>query len=611
MRSLRLATRDSASQLARPAYQDDNYLVGKISAIANVWPNMRKYLAEAGHELNLSKSEIWLPGCDDITDANLPASARHICSDIRRSIGGIKVMGSAAQGQFESMLGPMQLAAQPAGERLQKSISLGERLRLYIEGSQDDTKRHVAWCLLTKCIKEALSYDIRTLPLDIMKPLLEQHAALLRDGVAAVLGREVTTEQWRQIQLPGPLGGFGVRLPLASADAAYVATYFSTADRVKALCVALGKPTRVDTGRREMENALERLRQSGVRVDTQGAVNFTEAARLTYESGPWHHDITVKELLDHQVRRTGPPQGQGSRMHSRIMRAIEALEATAHFQGLQSNHLRELTLAAGGRMTGKSWTAAPQSKARFWDDDHFLCAAAMRMGALEAPAGTVCQIPKANGDTCLREMSHPVVHPQLCKHGPARLRPHRSLVVKLTKLVQRSGMFADMERAVPSLYRIDAQGKVQETVLDVVASPPAGFSTFTADITVRCPHSERYAGAATTPGRAANDGELEKFERYGDTVSPLSFETYGRLGMRSQQALMRMASVAAETSNSGVTAATLYAKWRLELEQVLLHEQTDITLPCYGTSSGSHTLRRHRQRQCRQHNRSLGEDEPD
>ena len=96
----------------------------------------------------------------------------------------------------------------------------------------------------------------------------------------------------------------------------------------------------------------------------------------------------------------------------------------------------------------------------------------MRMGALEAPDGTACQISKANGDTCLHAISQPVVHPQLCKHGPARLRPHRSLVVKLTKLVQRTGLFADMERAVPSLYRRDAQGTVQEAVLDVVISPP-------------------------------------------------------------------------------------------------------------------------------------------
>eukprot|EP00973_Karenia_brevis_P024805 3418504-Karenia_brevis.AAC.1 len=67
-----------------------------------------------------------------------------------------------------------------------------------------------------------------------------------------------------------------------------------------------------------------------------------------------------------------------------------------------------------------------------------------------------------------------------------------------------------MERAVPALYRRDRDGHVQEALLDVVIHPPASFECFVVDITIRCPHSERYTHADNTPSCAAADGEMEK-----------------------------------------------------------------------------------------------------
>eukprot|EP00973_Karenia_brevis_P016978 2330121-Karenia_brevis.AAC.1 len=98
-----------------------------------------------------------------------------------------------------------------------------------------------------------------------------------------------------------------------------------------------------------------------------------------------------------------------------------------------------------------------------------------------------------------------------------------------------------MERAVPALYRRDENGKIQEALLDVVVHPPASFECLAVDITIRCPHSERYTRADSIPSSAADDGEMEKAERYGSDVLPLSFETYGRMGVRSQKELRRIA----------------------------------------------------------------------
>ena len=50
------------------------------------------------------------------------------------------------------------------------------------------------------------------------------------------------------------------------------------------------------------------------------------------------------------------------------------------------------------------------------------------------------------------------------------------------------------------------------------------------DVSVRCPHAERYNESASKPGAATVAGEAEKTKRYGMAVRALVFETYGRLG---------------------------------------------------------------------------------
>eukprot|EP00973_Karenia_brevis_P096088 12430549-Karenia_brevis.AAC.1 len=81
------------------------------------------------------------------------------------------------------------------------------------------------------CVKEALSYDVRVLPRAAIDDLLKQHEALVRDTLDKVIGHDLSDLNWATMQLPGPLGGFGVRVPLTSADAAYLATYHATAAR--------------------------------------------------------------------------------------------------------------------------------------------------------------------------------------------------------------------------------------------------------------------------------------------------------------------------------------------------------------------------------------------
>ena len=104
----------------------------------------------------------------------------NLCSTVARSTGGIKAMGGAAQGEFETCLGPMQLRLGPAGELLARAHLLEQRTHDFLIGAASQTALQEAWCLISKCLRETLSYDIQIIPSTVLEPLLEQHTALMR-----------------------------------------------------------------------------------------------------------------------------------------------------------------------------------------------------------------------------------------------------------------------------------------------------------------------------------------------------------------------------------------------------------------------------------------------
>eukprot|EP00973_Karenia_brevis_P085157 11819358-Karenia_brevis.AAC.1 len=109
------------------------------------------------------------------------------------------------------------------------------------------------------------------------------------------------------------------------------------------------------------------------------------------------------------------------------MRGMHALSATDLYQQLNSEHEREVMLSAGGKMVGKLWSELPRGTAQFIDNDHFRMCFQIRLGTVEVPAGTTCQLTKAGGEEgCLHAVTAPCEHPHVCKVGPARLRPHRA-----------------------------------------------------------------------------------------------------------------------------------------------------------------------------------------
>eukprot|EP00973_Karenia_brevis_P024665 3402658-Karenia_brevis.AAC.1 len=201
-------------------------------------------------------------------------------------MGGLKVMGSAAQGEFESMLGPIQKRLMPAFERLRTAKRFARRLEDYLFGASDNNSLHVAWCLAARSLKEALAYDIRVCPVDVLEPLLTELASCLREVACQIHGSPFSDMLWRRLQLPGPLGGMGMRMATTSADAASLATYMATEGRVKFVCSELKRPTRANVGKMEAVAAGVRLEAKGVKVSLDGKVALVPEAEELYLNGP-------------------------------------------------------------------------------------------------------------------------------------------------------------------------------------------------------------------------------------------------------------------------------------------------------------------------------------
>ena len=138
-----------------------------------------------------------------------------------------------------------------------------------------------------------------------------------------------------------------------------------------------------------------------------------------------------------------------------------------------------------------------------------------------------------------------------------------------------------MERHVPELYDWvrDKDEAMRCAILEVVFWFPGVLQQLWIDVSVRCPHAERYNESASKPGVAAVAGEAEKTTRYGTAVRPLVFETFGRLGSEGTKLLRDLVATAGA---NGQCSPHAVGRWRTQLDRVLLTAQADTYLRALG-----------------------------
>ena len=227
-------------------------------------------------------------------------------------------------------------------------------------------------------------------------------------------------------------------------------------------------------------------------------------------------------------------------------------------------------------LTG-TWSAPPDCT--LMPNAHWRAATQARIGCINIPQNIKCRLKTNGGSSCEATLDQGGTHSQLCKMGPARMRPRRAVQTTLGGLLRSTGAHVDLERALPELFTWHGQ-KCTEARLDAAIRWPTSLHTTVVDITVRCPHASRYGGGVTASPTAA--GEDEKHKRYGPQVTPVAFSTYGRLGREGRIAMEALAAEARWNSGDPSNQRSQVAKWRNTLEQSLLHAQADVLLLSLG-----------------------------
>ena len=180
-------------------------------------------------------------------------------------------------------------------------------------------------------------------------------------------------------------------------------------------------------------------------------------------------------------------------------------------------------------------------------------------------------------------MQHHNHHAERCNAGDANLRPHKAVQHTLARILKEAGAQVDIERHEPMLYTWEKDKekgwKIKEAIMDVTTYFPGCHCAHLIDVSVRTPHTTGSSATDTNPGVAAEDGEASKTTRYGKTVLPLIFETYGRLGPRSIQTLRTLADSA---QMLGLCKARKASSWRRQLEKAVVWADADRELCSLG-----------------------------
>ena len=91
----------------RVGVADDLYLVGDAGAQAERWEDFEAILADHGHRLRRHKCKMWVPAAER-SQRPLPEGVAALERIVPRVRGGMTLLGSAAQGDFETyVLGPV------------------------------------------------------------------------------------------------------------------------------------------------------------------------------------------------------------------------------------------------------------------------------------------------------------------------------------------------------------------------------------------------------------------------------------------------------------------------------------------------------------------------
>ena len=155
------------------------------------------------------------------------------------------MLGSAAQGKFETCLGPFAAAAAPAGKRRSTACAAVLSMKAMLKARVSDEADQAVWTVLQRSVSRSLDYDARLCPWQH----LSGPASSLEDACFSLLGDIVGVEldeiAKEQAVLPGHFGGLSLGLlSREKAAAAFKATEVARDQGRKGSERSGGNPTR-------------------------------------------------------------------------------------------------------------------------------------------------------------------------------------------------------------------------------------------------------------------------------------------------------------------------------------------------------------------------------
>ena len=152
-------------------------------------------------------------GCQDGTtgDDDLHHEARVLLQRIPHEIGGLELLGAAAQGNWCRAIGQAPGSGRDRltthmAKRLDRVQALIPRIRALPLQADDGKGGHKARMMLTKVVTHALDHDAKMISSPILTELTREMQMMLDNAMCDILGCELEESQQHLVQQPGCFG---------------------------------------------------------------------------------------------------------------------------------------------------------------------------------------------------------------------------------------------------------------------------------------------------------------------------------------------------------------------------------------------------------------------
>ena len=157
---------------------------------------MQHALAKDGHELRPTKCKTWLPALDNVVA--LPYHAGELCKLANRSIGGLTLLGGAADSGLSQGVAGNQILCSKAKERAVAAIALVRRVRDFAKSTVCGNAFHMAWILLSKSIIHALDYDAKLIGAQRLQCVAQPICDAIDEAVSIIFGTKLRIDNFVQ-----------------------------------------------------------------------------------------------------------------------------------------------------------------------------------------------------------------------------------------------------------------------------------------------------------------------------------------------------------------------------------------------------------------------------